>query len=185
MRVVAIVLSVATAFALTGASAAQVAPRGSGFQAEYVAELTVAEDHLVRLAEAIPPASYSWRPGEGVRSVSEVLLHVAGSNFNLPRVLGLAPAEGMVGSDYDKSMTEKQAVVNALRDSFQFLRSSIERLTPAQAESRIPWFDGENTFRGVLYFMARHTGEHTGQLIAYARFLGIVPPWSESRDSPS
>jgi hypothetical protein len=59
MRVVAIVLSVATAFALTGASAAQVAPRGSGFQAEYVAELTVAEDHLVRLAEAIPPASYS------------------------------------------------------------------------------------------------------------------------------
>lgn len=164
--------------------AAQVAPQGSGFQVEYLAELTVAEDHLVRLAEVIPAAQYSWRPREGVRSVSEVLLHVAGSNFNLPRVLGLVPGDGMVGSDYDKSLTDKDAVVATLRESFTFLRASIEKLTAAQAEKKIPWFDGETTYRGVLYFMARHTGEHTGQLIAYARFIGIVPPWSESGGEP-
>ena len=38
---------------------AQVAPKGTGFKAEYLAELSVAEDHLVRLAEAIPADKYT------------------------------------------------------------------------------------------------------------------------------
>ena len=171
--------AVALSATLSSTASAQVAPRGSGFQAEYLAELTVTEDHVTRLAEAIPDALYSWRPAPGVRSVSEVLLHVAGSNFNLPRVLGLAPAEGMVGRDYDQSMVAKAEVLAAVRESFRFLRAAISRLSSADAEKKIPWFDGENTFRGILYFMARHTGEHTGQLVAYARVNGIVPPWSE------
>lgn len=158
---------------------AQVAPKSPGFRAEYLAELSVAEDHLIRLAETIPAEKYSWRPAPGVRSVGEILLHIAGSNFNLPRVLGLAPREGMVGRDYDKSTADKDPILARLRQSFAFLRTSIEQLTDADAETKVEWFDGENTYRGVLYFMARHTGEHTGQLIAYARINGIAPPWSE------
>lgn len=159
--------------------AAQVAPKGVGFRAEYLAELTVAEDHVVRLAEAIPAETYAWRPGEGVRSVSEVLLHIASSNFNLPRVLGVFPREGMLGPEYDRSSSDKTTIVELVRQSFEFLRTGIEKLTDADAETTIAWFDGQNTYRGILYFMARHTGEHTGQLIAYARMNGVVPPWSE------
>jgi uncharacterized damage-inducible protein DinB len=168
--------------ALSASSTApQVAPKRPGFAAEYLAELTVSEDHLLRLAEAIPADKYTWRPASGVRSISEVLLHIAGSNFNLPRVLGLAPREGMVDRNYDKSTTDKVKIVAALRESFRFLRNAIGRLTDADGDKKLSWFDGENTYRGVLYFMARHTGEHTGQLIAYARVNGVVPPWSESR----
>ena len=77
----AIALMVATA------SEAQVAPTGSGYRAEFLAELSVAEDHLVRLAQAIPADKYAWRPAAGVRSVSEVLLHVtAGQDTLLARV---------------------------------------------------------------------------------------------------
>jgi hypothetical protein len=32
----------------------------------------------------------------------------------------------------------------------------------------------------AFYFFTRHAGEHTGQLIAYARVHGIGPPWSEA-----
>jgi len=171
----------AAALALTAVSPApaQVAPKGAGFRAEYLAELSVAEDHMVRLAETIPAEKYTWRPAEGVRSVSEVLLHVAGSNFNMPRVLGIIPRKGMVGGDYDKSTTDKATIVTALRESFTLMRESVERLREADADKTLPWFDGKNTYRGVLYFMARHTGEHTGQLIAYSRMIGVVPPWSE------
>ncbi|MGH2397546.1 MAG: DinB family protein [bacterium] len=178
MRVALVVALISGAlFATRGV--AQVAPKGAGFRAEYLAELTVSEDHLLRLAEAIPGDKYDWRPAAGVRSVSEVLLHIAGSNVNLPRVLGLAPREGMVGRDYDKSTVNKGEVIAALRESFVFLRRAIERLAEADGDRKLPWFDGESTYRGVLYFMARHTGEHTGQVIAYARINGIVPPWSE------
>ncbi len=176
------VLSTAAALSLGATTTlAQVAPKGTGFKAEYLAELTVAEDHLVRLAEAIPADKYTWRPAAGVRSFSEAFLHVAGSNFNLPRTLGVVPKEGMKTRDYWTSTTDKARIVADLKESFVFLRAGIEKLTDADAERKMPWFDGENTYRGILYFFTRHTGEHTGQLIAYARVNGIVPPWSEGR----
>jgi hypothetical protein len=123
---------------VTSPVVAQVAPKGTGFRAEYLAELSVAEDHLVRLAEAIPAEKYTWRPAPGVRSISEVLLHIAGSHFNLPRVLGVAPREGMVGPDYARSTTDKAAVVAALKESFAFTRSGIEKLTDAEADVQAP-----------------------------------------------
>jgi uncharacterized damage-inducible protein DinB len=175
-------ITIAAALPLaTTVAVAQMAPKGTGFKAEYLAELTVAEDHLVRLAEAIPADKYTWRPAAGVRSFSEVFLHLAGSNFNLPRVLGVAPKEGMLTADYSTSTTEKAKIVADLKRSFAFLRDGIDKLTDADAERKMAWFDGENTYRGILYFFTRHTGEHTGQLIAYARVNAIVPPWSEGR----
>ncbi|MGQ0642534.1 MAG: DinB family protein, partial [Gemmatimonadaceae bacterium] len=74
---------------LATAPEAQVAPKAIGFQSEYIAELNVAEDHVVRLAQAIPADKYTWRPAPGVRSISEVLLHIASSHNNIPRVLGV------------------------------------------------------------------------------------------------
>ena len=163
----------------SASATAQVAPKGPGFRAEFLAELSVAEDHVVRLAEAIPADKYTWRPADGVRSVSEVLLHLASSHNNMPRMLGAAPRDGMLAADYDESTIDKAKIVAALRESFALMRTGVERLSDADAEKALPWFDGKNTYRGMLYFMARHTGEHTGQLIAYARVIGVVPPWSE------
>src|SRR5687767_12312856 len=133
----ALVVSIAAALPVA-ATAAQVAPKGTGFKAEYLAELTVAEDHLVRLAEAIPADKYTWRPAAGVRSFSEVLLHVAGSNFNLPPTLGVAPKEGMVTRAYWTSTTDKARIVADLERSFAFLRAGIDKLTDADAEKRMP-----------------------------------------------
>lgn len=176
-----LVSSIAALVLTATAAVAQVAPRGTGFKAEYLAELSVAEDHMVRLAEAIPADKYTWRPGPGVRSFAEVFLHVAGSNFNLPRTLGVVPKEGMITREYWTSTTDKSKIVADLKQSFVFLRAGIDKLTDADAEKKMPWFDGENTYRGILYFFTRHTGEHAGQLVAYARVNGIVPPWSEER----
>lgn len=176
-----LLLSTAAVGLTATVTVAQVAPKGTGFKAEYFAELSVAEDHLVRLAEAIPTNKYTWRPAAGVRSISEVLLHVAGSNFNLPRTLGVVPKEGMLTAEYWTSTTDKTRIVADLKQSFAFLRAGIEKLTDADAEKTMPFFDGKNTYRGMLYFFTRHTGEHTGQLIAYARVNGIVPPWSDGR----
>ena len=76
-------------------------------------------------------------------------------------------------------------VVLALVINGAFVANGAGQIAPkgtgfrADAEKKVSWFAGENTCRGVLFFMARHTGEDTGQLIAYARVNGIVPPWSK------
>ena len=36
---------------------------------------------LVELAEATPAEKFAWRPAAGVRSVSEVYMHIAVANF--------------------------------------------------------------------------------------------------------
>ena len=134
---------------------------------------------MLQLAEAIPESKFTWRPAAGVRSISEVLLHVGAANFNLPKLIGTPPPEGFQVKGYETGTTEKGKVIAALRDSFTHVRQAVAAMTAADGDKKLPWFGGENTRRGILFFMTRHSAEHMGQLISYARMNGIMPPWSE------
>jgi hypothetical protein len=65
---------------------AQKAPEGiwEGYDGEW---LHVSQQ-LVALAEATPEEKFSWRPAPGVRSTSEVYMHLATANFYLLSVTG-------------------------------------------------------------------------------------------------
>ena len=43
----------------------------------YLADMDTVHVKIMALANAIPADKYAWRPAQGVRSVSEVLMHVA------------------------------------------------------------------------------------------------------------
>jgi len=161
------------------AASAGGATAASTYRTEFLRELAQLEDHYSRLAAAVPPEKFTWRPAAGVRSVSEVFLHVAAANFNLPRRLGTPPPEGFVVQGYETSTSDKARVREQLARSFAHLRGAVERVSDADAEKPMPWLGGETiTHRGLLLFITRHLGEHLGQSIAYARVNGIVPPWS-------
>ncbi len=172
-------LSPATAQQPAGAPAAADAPT-SGYRAEFLRELADLETKYVRLAEKMPAEKYTWRPAEGVRSVSEVFMHVAGANFGLTRRIGTPAPAGFQGQGFDKSTTDKAQVVEQLKQSFAHMRGAALKATEADADKTMPWFGGSTiTQRGFLVFLIRHAGEHLGQSIAYARVNGVVPPWSE------
>ena len=155
-------------------------PEGvTGFRAEYLHEMSGEEAKFISLAESIPAEKYTWRPGPGVRSVSEVLLHVAAANFNLPKLIGTPPPEGFAAKGYDTSTTDKAQVLDALRKSFAHLRAATVKLSDADGNRTLKLFGEETTYRGVHFFMLKHLAEHLGQLIAYARMNGIVPSWSQ------
>lgn len=156
-------------------------PGVSGYRAEVLAEVRIQEDKFVRLAEAIPADKYTWRPGDGVRSISEVFLHVAAANYGLPRMIGTNPPEGFNGKDYDKSTTDKAKVIAALKDSFAHWKKAILDMPDSELEKSIDWFGGKSTKRGFLLFAVRHTAEHLGQSIAYARDVNVTPPWTEDQ----
>jgi uncharacterized damage-inducible protein DinB len=156
-------------------------PGVSGYRAEVLAEVRVQEDKFARLADAIPADKYTWRPGPDVRSISEVFLHVAAANYNLPKLIGTPPPAGVDIPKLEKSTADKAKVVGILKDSFAHERDAIMKLPDADLEKSLDWFGGKNTERGILLFMTRHTAEHLGQSIAYARSVGIVPPWTEDQ----
>jgi len=151
----------------------------SSFREEGISRLGVLGKKFLGLAEAMPAGKYTWRPAEGVRSVSEVLLHVTGANYGIPRFLGTPPPAGFDPSGFEKSTTDKTAIISKLKESFAHFRQAIEKLAPTDGDKPVKMFGRDTTMRGALLMALDHLSEHLGQSIAYARMNGVVPPWSQ------
>jgi uncharacterized damage-inducible protein DinB len=154
-------------------------PGVTGYRSEVLSEVIVQADKLSRLAEAIPADKYTWRPAPDVRSFAEVFLHIAAANYNLYRLVGAAPPTGIDLENLEKSTTDKARVIATLKDSYAHAKKAITAMPDANLEKSFDWFGGKNTERGALLFIVRHGAEHLGQSIAYARMIGVVPPWTE------
>ena len=165
-----------------GAAAAPAAPAQGGSAAtkdEATRSFDDAASKLIRLAEALPAEKYTWRPGEGVRSVSELFLHVAAGNYSIPRRLGAQLPEGVqLSPTFDKSSTDKAKVLETLKQSVEHVKKAYMAVDDVEKTS--PWFGGRQaTMREIMFFIAAHNHEHLGQAIAYVRMNGITPPWTE------
>ena len=166
----------------SSAALAQPAPTGTGARAEALRIIGDAENKLTRLAEAIPAEKYTWRPAKDVRSVSEVLLHVAAGNYSITKRIGAEPPAGFTPQGFDKSTTDKAKVVDWVKKSFEHVKQAATKLTDADMEKTAPWFgDRQATYREILFFLGAHDHEHLGQTIAYARMNGVTPPWTEEQ----
>lgn len=168
-----LLLAGAPARAQSGASSS--AP--AGFRGEFLRQLADVEKKVTSLAQAMPQEKYSWRPGEGVRSVSEVFVHIAGANYLFPSFIGVKPPAG-VSRDMEKTVTEKAKVAEILSQSFQHARQAVQDVSDADLDKPIKLFGRSATTRELFFIMANHMHEHLGQSIAYARVNGVVPPWS-------
>lgn len=133
---------------------------------------------VVSLAEAVPDEYYDWRPNEGVRSVREVVLHLAASNYMIAGLFSAEMPEGMNLQNLEQSGVSKDEAVASLQKSYQHVGSAIEMLTAEQLSETVSFFGNEVTRRQAMLFLGNHTAEHLGQLVAYARTNGVTPPWN-------
>ena len=155
---------------------AQTAPEGlwQGYDGEW----RHVSSQLLALAEATPEEKFSWRPAPGVRSTSEVYMHIAIANFYLLSVTGpKMPADLKEGMD--KSVTSKAEVINWLKRSQDAVKQAHLSVTPKDHQRKVHIEDRDATVDGMYLRIIVHANEHMGQLIAYARMSGVVPPWSK------
>jgi uncharacterized damage-inducible protein DinB len=154
---------------------AQEAPRGiwQGYEGEW----GHVSQQLVALAEATPEEKFGWRPAPGVRSASEVYMHIAIANFYLLSVTGPAmPAE--LKQEMEKSVTSKAEVISWLKRSLDAVKQAHLAVKPADLSRKVHIADRDATVDGMYLRIIVHANEHMGQLIAYARLSGVAPPWS-------
>lgn len=146
-------------------------------QATIQAVLTGNQGQVIQLAEAFSEEQYDWRPAEGVNSVGEALLHVAGGNYFLAMKMGFPPPEDVDMMNLGK-ITGKDNIISALKKSNEFVLEKIVMVKNDELDEEVDFgFAKMNKMGGLLAIM-EHNGEHKGQLIAYARTNGVVPPWS-------
>lgn len=180
----------AAAFAAT-CSAVFVSPataqQRAGVMGELIKDMHDVHGKLVALAKAMPANTYGWRPEAGVRSVSEVFLHVASDNYLLPSAVGVAPdpSTGIKTDDmktlgaFEKQSLNNEAMAAALDKSFGHLAKAMNESPDSKLDDKVKFFGQDFTTRQLWILTVTHLHEHLGQAIAYARSNHVKPPWSK------
>ena len=145
----------------------------------YEGEWGHVSSQLVALAEATPAEKFTWRPGPGVRSTSEVYMHIVLANFYLLSVTGPKMPADLSSPDLEKTVTDKAEVINWLKRSLDAVKVAHAAAKPADLRRKVKIQGVDADVDGMYLRIIVHANEHMGQLVAYARMNGIVPPWSQ------
>jgi uncharacterized damage-inducible protein DinB len=163
---------------LSLSAAALPAQAPEGVWQGYDGEWKHVSQQLIALAEATPAEKFSWRPAPGVRSTSEVYMHIVDANFYLLSITGpKMPADW--NENLGKTVTSKPEVIAWLKRSLEAVKTAHAAETPKDLERKVKIADREATVDGMYLRIIIHANEHMGQLIAYARMTGVVPPWAK------
>ena len=147
--------------------------RAQTIQAALSTEAGTLSDKFAGLARVMA-GKYDWRPGPGVRSVSDVFNLIATENGLLARTL-----TGAAGGGQPASITDPEKMQEALKTSYATLQQTIAGLSDADLKAPVKLFGRDMTKEGAVRFLFADQHEHLGQSIAYARTNGVVPPWSK------
>ena len=134
-----------------------------------------AKRNIVESADQMPEANYSFKPVESVRSVGQILAHVADSNyFYCARSKGEPPP--VPDGTLEKTLTTKAAIVKALGESVAYCDAVYAALTAESAADMVK--AGNNQIPRVqpLFNNVSHNVEHYGNLVTYFRMKNMVPP---------
>ena len=145
----------------------------------YDGEWRHVSNQLIALANATPADKFAWRPAPGVRSTSEVYMHIVMANyFYLLSVTGRdMPPE--LKDDAEKTVTSKAEVIKWLTRSLDAVKQARLAETPDHLARKVKVQARDSTVDDMYLRAIVHTNEHMGQLVAYARMTGVVPPWSK------
>ena len=148
----------------------------------FLADLETMRGKFVGLAQAFPQEKYTWRPMEGVRSVSEVLMLAAMEGYSfVPNSFGAKPAE--LGSREEmaklRAITDKAQIIEHINKGFAHAKAQLEALDPATLTGKRTVMGQPRSAAQVALLVGGDMHEHLGQMIAYARMNQIVPPWSK------
>jgi pimeloyl-ACP methyl ester carboxylesterase len=135
---------------------------------------------LIAIAEDLPENKYEYKPNPQSRSFVQQLLHVAGSMYYFTDV-----AEGKqarYGDDPPRSewVTKDDVVAfvsRSVKDGADLLASKEDAGLNEGVNDGSPHLV---RLVDLAYRVIEHSGEHCGQLVAYYRINGMVPP--ESRE---
>jgi len=126
---------------------------------------------LIAMAQDWSAEKYTYRLNKDVRTFQQVLLHVAGSNYDLlNHVTGTKAGDARNDPAVDDYKTKEQTVA--------FLKKSV-----SDGAAEIQKEGDAGVLKHLDYWIGytEHMGEHYGLLVAYYRNNGIVPPESRPK----
>lgn len=157
---------------------------GTGFFAkaqssvdEMVKEWERAKAYTKEYMDAMPEAGYALKPTPEMRSFAEQLLHLTEANYGIGAVATGTTSpfnRGDLEKTTDKS---KENVTKLVLAGYDFVISSIKKMTPAQLNETVKLFGQFEMTKGLAVAKCfEHQTHHRGQTTVYIRLAGAKPP---------
>jgi uncharacterized damage-inducible protein DinB len=145
-------------------------------QTDLLKDWTNMKETMTKIGDAMPEDKFGYKPTPAQRTFGEQLLHVAGANVGLMKLLGGKTAAPAV----DDKATSKAAIMKALADSYDFGAAVIKEQTDQSIAEAVrgPNFMGTATRARLVWFAIGHAWDEYGAMTVYLRLNGIVPPAS-------
>jgi uncharacterized damage-inducible protein DinB len=168
-------------------------PTNGGGPAAQLADLQkdwrVQKDTMVKLAAAMPPDKFSYKPTSAQRTFGEQVLHVAVGNVAVMKLLGgkreppfaIEPNRPDAIQESSANILTKEEIVKALSDAYDFGEAVLAEQTPESINMLLGEGSrsfGTSTRARVVWSLLSHAMDIYGQMVVYVRLNGIVPPAS-------
>ena len=151
-------------------------------QSQMIGEWQRAKTYTKAYLDAMPEDGYGFKPTPEIRSFAQQMLHLADANYlfassasGKPNPLGVTLPSHDVN---EKTISPtKEATTKAVMDSYDFMISTLQGMTPAQLDETVQFGKrGDITRSGLFGKGFEHQTHHRGQTTVYLRLKGVTPP---------
>jgi len=164
-------MNAAMILALFGAS---VASGASPVISETKLTYSQIKTNIIKAAEKMPEAGYSFQATSEERSYGALVGHIADAQT---RICGAAT--GNVKPAEAGKLTAKADLVAALKASFETCDAALDSVTDENASTMMAFQRAQRSKIGIMIYNVIHDNESYGTMAVYLRLKGVVPPSSE------
>jgi len=168
-------------FALAASAAALMvalpSAQTASLKSDFIKEWTGQKSTLVKIAEAMPEAKFSFKATPPQRDFGGHVMHIAQINMMVLKTLGSNVAAPAI----NEKAASKADTIKAMSDTFDYGTALLNEQTDQSMAASVqgpPWM-GPSTRARIYAFLIGHTQDTYGQMVVYLRLNGLVPPASQ------
>jgi uncharacterized damage-inducible protein DinB len=128
------------------------------------------QDKILKAADTMPEAKYSYRPTKDVRSFAEIVTHVADISYIL-----CSNAKGEAPPAAPAAKSSKTEIVAYLKGSFDYCDGVYSGFNDAHLNDPADFWGFKTNKMFILTQVGNHDALHYGNLVTYLRLNDLVP----------
>ena len=139
-------------------------------------------NYLVMAAEMMPESGYAFRPTPDLRTFGQQINHATGAHYSFCNQAGLPPGVQKQTAPGLAAITQKPAIVAALKESIAYCDRVLAAASEAWLMETASGLGGSSSglIQGIrahsFIYNAVHSAEDFGTITTYLRMQGVVPP---------
>ena len=135
------------------------------------------QKNMVAAVEEMPADKFGYKPTEQQATFGHLVVHIIETNNTLCAKIGNVPAP----TDVPKEADGKDKLVAALKASFEFCSSALDKMDDSKLAEPVELFGGRKGTRATALIILPSTwADHYSEVAMYLRLNNLLPPTAHS-----